>query len=152
MTAANSDASLFREANLARALQALTARIGAKAGIARMAIYPGELDLVEDDASGNLHVVRVALEGTVMVGPGIPTQTGPAVIYVNQVVPSLITVVEGELRSEHHLATRQITELVLNNNLANSTSGWDVKTVSHDGRHGATFQTQLDGTGLQRLV
>jgi hypothetical protein len=148
---ADSAASLFREENLAKALRALTARVGGNGAIALMAIYPGELDLVQDDRSGNLHRVRVTLNDTVTVGPGIPTTTGPAVIYIKQVTPSLITTVERQLTTEDHVARRHITALVLDNHLPNSTSGWDVKTVSSAGGPGPTFRAQLDGTGLQKL-
>jgi hypothetical protein len=139
---ADSASSLFREANLAKALAALTQRIGAKDNVARMAIYPGELDLVDDDSNGNLHRIRVSLAGTVTVGPASPTQTSPQVIYADMVNPSLIAAIEASV------PVKEITKLTLGSDAATATPYWTVATVTSTGRPGPSYQSQFDGTGL----
>jgi hypothetical protein len=148
---ADSTSSLFHQANLGKALQALTTRLGGKADIAAMAIYPGELDVVYDDPSGALHRVRVALDDAVTVGPKVPTYTSPTVIYVNELDALLISTIAARLTNEQHTPTSKITELVLDNHLPSSNSGWNITTAASGGKPGPTFNALLDGTGVERV-
>jgi hypothetical protein len=140
-----SGSSLFRQANLARALGALTNRFGADGDIVALAIYPGQLDVVMADGLGNARLVTEGPTAALHVGQAVPFEGSRQAIGVSQVRADVPERLADEIAKLGGVPTAALDRFVLD--LSGPLAAWQILPLRGDGRFAAT----LTGQHLQRV-
>jgi hypothetical protein len=142
---ASSSRSLFRAANLAPMLRALTRRYGGDVAVVQAAIYPGELDLVVAKPSGAL-VVRADIAGRVDAGSNHPFAGTRDAVDLAQIKPSVPQSLVTRIAHHGGVPLASIDRMVLDTTAFGNLAGWRISP--HTGP--VYFRALLTGDGLER--
>jgi hypothetical protein len=145
---ATDPASLFKGTNLGPVLQKLIDRFGASGSVVLLSLYPGELEAVIADDSGNARRVTAGTSGSLTVSDPTPFEGPRDAVNLSQLTADVPPQLARQIAAKGGVPTSRLDRFVLATSLSGPLAGWRIYPV----RGRVYFDSLLTGTALERVT